>query len=116
MRLVVCGGRDYYNQNRIYDTLTKAHSLIPITLLAHGAARGADTIAGDWAKAHDVPVAEFPADWNAEPRRAGMIRNSKMLAEVRPHLVLAFPGGRGTADCVAKARKAGYHVLELKDK
>jgi len=30
-----------------------------------------------------------------------------------PDLVLAFPGGRGTADMVSRARKAGVRVVEI---
>lgn len=37
---------------------------------------------------------------------AGPIRNSFMLA-LGPDLVLAFPGGRGTADMVRQASEAG---------
>jgi UDP-N-acetylmuramoylalanine-D-glutamate ligase len=35
-----------------------------------------------------------------------------MLEREKPDLVVAFPGGRGTADMVAKARAAGVEVLE----
>ena len=34
-----------------------------------------------------------------------------MLAMARPRLVVAFPGGRGTADMVRQAAGAGVHVL-----
>ena len=49
----------------------------------------------------------FPADWKVRGRAAGHIRNQQMLDEGRPHLVVAFPGGRGTADMVRRARAAG---------
>jgi hypothetical protein len=32
------------------------------------------------------------------------------LRKGKPDLVIAFPGGRGTADMVARARKAGVPV------
>lgn len=34
----------------------------------------------------------------------------------KPDLVVAFPGGRGTADMVQRARAAGVEVLEVKGK
>ena len=37
--------------------------------------------------------------------------NQQMLDIGKPDLVLAFPGGSGTADMVAKARAAGVGVL-----
>src|SRR5262249_62369122 len=37
----------------------------------------------------------------------GSKRNQQMLEEGKPDLVLAFPGGRGTADMVRRAQEAG---------
>jgi hypothetical protein len=36
-----------------------------------------------------------------------------MLAEGKPEMVLAFPGGRGTANMVKQARSAGVSVCEV---
>ena len=36
-----------------------------------------------------------------------------MLDEGKPDLVIAFPGGRGTADMVRKANRAGVKVVEI---
>lgn len=60
-----------------------------------------------------VPVIVYHADWNAHGRSAGPIRNAKMLAEGKPDLVVAFPGGKGTAHMVGIARKAGVPVVEM---
>jgi hypothetical protein len=35
-----------------------------------------------------------------------------MLDEGKPNLVVAFPGGTGTADMVQRAREAGNEVIE----
>ena len=42
-----------------------------------------------------------------------MIRNRRMLIEGKPDLVLAFPGGKGTANMVEISRKAGVKVVEI---
>jgi len=36
-----------------------------------------------------------------------------MLDEGRPTLVVEFPGGRGTADLIRRARSAGVEVIEV---
>jgi hypothetical protein len=36
-----------------------------------------------------------------------------MIAEARPDLVVAFPGGAGTADMVKQARAARIEVIEI---
>lgn len=75
---------------------------------------GADTLAGDWAHGFLIPVRSFPADWEERHgKRAGPIRNQMMLEEGRPDLVVAFPGGTGTADMVRRAREAGVEVMEV---
>jgi hypothetical protein len=79
-------------------------------LLIHGGARGADRLADRFAKAHGWHVDEYLADWKTHGKRAGPIRNQRMLDEGRPQLVVAFPGGRGTADMVDRARAAGVSV------
>jgi hypothetical protein len=56
-----------------------------------------------------------PADWKAHGRAAGPIRNQRMIDEHRPELVVAAPGGRGTADMVRRARAAGIEVFEIPD-
>jgi hypothetical protein len=36
-----------------------------------------------------------------------------MIDEGKPDLVVAFPGGRGTADMVKRAKKANVEVIEV---
>lgn len=110
MRILVCGGRDYADECCVSETLL---SLGP-TLIIQGNAAGADDIASRWAEANHVPVMPFPADWGTFGRKAGPIRNQRMLDEGKPDLVVAFPGGAGTADMVRRAKKAGVQVVEVK--
>jgi hypothetical protein len=81
-------------------------------VLVHGAASGADAMAGRWAGANGVSVTTFPADWNRYGRSAGPRRNQAMV-DSEPDLVVAFPGGRGTADMVRRAEAAGIRVLKI---
>lgn len=83
-------------------------------VIIHGAAPGADSVAARWAERHDVPALAFPAKWKKHGKSAGPLRNAKMLAEGRPDIVIAFPGGRGTEDMKSKARAAGVQVVEVK--
>ncbi|BAQ18361.1 hypothetical protein GL4_2928 [Methyloceanibacter caenitepidi] len=82
--------------------------------MIHGNATGADALAGFWAIAVGVPILAFAADWNKHGRAAGPIRNKQMLDEGKPDLVIAFPGGRGTANMVRQARERGVEVVEVK--
>jgi hypothetical protein len=114
MRILVCGGRDFYNRERVYKALSALHAKKPITVLIHGDAAGADRLGRDWAKIVGVEILAFPANWELYGKRAGSVRNRKMLREGLPDLVVAFPGGRGTADMVLAAREAGVRVWDLR--
>lgn len=112
MRIIVCGGRDFTDCDIVEDVLDRLHEDERITQLIHGSARGADTLAGAWARDRSIPVTPMPANWKKYGKKAGPIRNREMLNQ-SPDMVVAFPGGRGTADMVEQARRAGVKVLEV---
>lgn len=112
MKFIVCGGRDYTNISAVRHALHSLHSHTGITLIIEGGALGADRLARAWAIACDVPYVTVAADWDKHGKAAGPIRNAEMLATHKPDGVVAFPGGRGTADMIAQARAAGVKVWE----
>lgn len=111
LRVLVCGGRDYANKAAVWREL----DVRGVGLVIQGDAQGADALARRWADTFGVPCLSFPAAWFFHGKRAGPIRNAWMLQFGRPDLVLAFPGGRGTADMVKQARAAGVRVVEVPD-
>lgn len=113
MRVLVCGGRGYDDADRVHAVLGKLHSEAGIDVVIEGGARGADFWGHHWAEHNGVMTERYPADWENHGSFAGHMRNTRMLNEGRPDLVVAFPGGRGTADMVRKARKAGVKVVEI---
>jgi hypothetical protein len=111
MRVLVCGGRNFADLGWFGQVMTELHVKCgPITLIIHGAASGADTMAGEWAEHMVIPLRVFPADWATHGRAAGPIRNGQMLCEGKPDLVVAFPGGRGTENMIHQARAIGVEV------
>jgi hypothetical protein len=112
-RVLVCGGRDYTDRDRVFAVLDKLHADAGIDRIIQGGARGADMWAEQWAYKEDVFNESFPADWETHGTFAGPMRNKRMLEEGQPDLVIAFPGGKGTADMVRKAKKAGVKVVEI---
>lgn len=114
MRVLVCGGRDYDDRDHVHNTLCELDiERGPITCVIHGCATGADHEGMIWAQmmadsGRDIVHAPFEPDWHKHGKTAGPIRNQRMLDEGKPDLVIAFPGGRGTADMVSKAKAAGY--------
>ena len=122
MRLLVTGSRylnDYNYFSKEMDKFCSSHS-IPTTVI-HGAARGADTLASRWVREmnsmrnHDPVITEIeePAKWKLHGKAAGPIRNQLMLVEHKPDMVLAFPGGKGTANMIKIARWNGVPIVDL---
>jgi predicted Rossmann-fold nucleotide-binding protein len=119
-RVVVAGGgRDLlWSPQEIAAALLARTGAQSVHLLLHGGARGADRAIARAARQLGWPVAALPADWRRHGRAAGPIRNRQLL-EAAIHqaqalsasglpvsvLVVAFPGGAGTASLVQQARR-----------
>lgn len=108
MRVLVCGGRDFENFTAVDNRLEKLDR--EGLVIIHGDAKGADTLAGDWAHMNYISCWKFPANWPKYPKAAGPIRNKQMLDEGKPDLVIAFPGSKGTAHMIKIAKEAGIPV------
>lgn len=105
--MLICGDRNWTDSNPIrgfLETLDPSKDTI-----IHGAARGADSIAGDEAKAMGFKVLAFPANWRKFGTGAGPVRNREMIAKGYPDTVVAFHDdinqSKGTADMLELARK-----------
>jgi hypothetical protein len=113
MRVLVCGGRAFNNPTLLFATLDRLHRERNFSVVIHGASRGADRLAGDWALHHHIPIISFPARWSDLGNRAGPVRNLLMLKEGRPELVVAFRGGHGTFHMTEIAERADVEVMRI---
>ena len=111
---IICGGRDFADEEMFNSAMGDLVHLkgMPGRVIQGGAA-GADGMAREWAVRHALDLWTEVAGWKAHGRAAGPIRNQAMLG-YNPKLVVAFPGGKGTADMVRRSRKAGVDVAEIK--
>lgn len=115
-RVLVCGGRDFTQSAELYRYLDILHQRDEIDVVIEGDARGADRMAGYWAQTRHITNLKFAIeqeDWDKYGKGAGHRRNTRMLVEGKPDLVIAFPGGRGTANMVRQAKEAGVEVIEV---
>jgi len=117
--IAACGGRDLaWPYQRIAAELLARTGGRPVHLLLHGGARGADAAIGRAAHQLGWSALVMPAQWQLHGRAAGPIRNRELLeqavARAVSHsspgcltsvLVVAFPGGAGTASLVREARR-----------
>ena len=112
---LICGGRAFTDQTMFDGAMSDLLALkgCPVRVV-HGGAAGADAMASDWGWRMGLQVVGIAARWDLHGKRAGPLRNQKMLDEYKPDFVIAFPGGRGTADMVSRARLIKIDVAEIK--
>jgi predicted Rossmann-fold nucleotide-binding protein len=117
--IVAGGGRDLaWPHQRIAAELLARSGGRSVHLVLHGGARGADAAIGRAAQQLGWSALVMPAQWQLHGRAAGPIRNRELLeqavARAVAHsspcclpsvLVVAFPGGAGTASLVREARR-----------
>lgn len=115
-RVLACGGRHLKDIDLVWDSLDLYNEDVGIEVLIHGGAEGADSHASAWAKSRGIPELPFPVseeEWAILGLKAGPLRNTKMIVEGKPELVIAFPGGKGTANMIKQATAAGIPVVEI---
>lgn len=114
MRILVCGGRDYIDERKVFAVLHEYKDRV--TVIIHGNARGADLLASQWALVNRIHEEAYPitkADWERFGRGAGPRRNKQMLVEGNPDLVIAFKGGNGTENMITQSIKANVTVIRI---
>lgn len=113
-RWLICGGRNFSDEQMFQSVMNDLMAMRGCpSVIIHGGAPGADTLAEKWAERMALGRHRFPAQWDKHGKAAGPIRNQQMIDKGRPHFAVAFPGGRGTADMVRRLRDAGIDVAEV---
>jgi hypothetical protein len=114
MIVLVCGSRDWSNQQSI---LQRLKALPADSTIIHGGCRGADILASIAANQLGYKVICFPAQWDLHGKSAGPKRNQQMIDEGNPELVIAFhenvDSSKGTKDMInrAKKHKIKYEII-----
>jgi ABC-type Fe3+-hydroxamate transport system substrate-binding protein len=115
MRVLVCGGRDFDDTELMINSMLFLHEKTPFSCIIEGGARGADRGARTFAIYMNIPFETYFADWDKYGKGAGPIRNKQMIVEGKPDMVIAFPGGHGTANMIKQATNAGIKIIEIKE-
>jgi YspA, cpYpsA-related SLOG family len=116
IRLLVTGGRDFTDQDRLWAVLDAVHRRHGIEVVIEGECPtpvNADKLARAWAESRGVACMPVPVchaldgPWPG----AGPNRNTRMLAELPTHCIGApTPRSRGTWDMVRKFNGCGSAV------
>lgn len=82
MKLIIAGSR-HFEEDIVYAKLVEIritdHPMVQATEIVSGKAKGVDSAGEAYAEFYgNIPVKEFPAEWDKYKGRAGPIRNNKM--------------------------------------
>ena len=103
--IAIVGSRDFND----YELLKAEMNKVEIKKIVTGGAKGADQLAENYAREHNIPVVVFKPDWKLG-RHAGVLRN-RLIVE-NSEAVIAFWNGqsKGMLSTINHAKKLGKPV------
>jgi hypothetical protein len=116
-RVIVTGSRYLADRSLMLHTLAAVRSQFgQDTVIVHGGAKGADTLAADCADELGLKTEAWPADWKTHGRSAGPKRNQAMVNAGADMCIAFLVEGQpcnGTRDCARRARLARIQTVYL---
>jgi predicted Rossmann fold nucleotide-binding protein DprA/Smf involved in DNA uptake len=98
----VIGSREFPQLWRVRNFI---HSLPKSTIIVSGLARGVDSVARDAALKAGMNVIDVPANWDAQGKGAGFIRN-RIIIQLSDEVVAFHDGqSKGTMNSIELAKK-----------
>ncbi len=107
MKLAVIGSRSFSDKQLLFSILSGINN---IELIISGGAKGADQMAEEFAKQHNIDTLIFKPDYNQFGRGAPLIRNKHIVNS--SELIVAFWDGksRGTKNALEHTQKSGKKI------
>lgn len=109
-KVIIAGSRSFADLelmkskcDRILNSKSETHDIHIIS----GTANGADEYGEKYAEEKGYSIMRFPANWEAHGKRAGMIRNAKMLKSADAVIVFWDGSSRGSQHMIAISEERG---------
>jgi YspA, cpYpsA-related SLOG family len=111
MKYAVVGSRTFDDKDLLAHWLK--FWIHPFDTIISGGAIGADRLAAQWAKTISVDLIEYKPDWELYGKRAGFIRNEKIIGEA--DVIIAFwdgvsPGTKHDLNLAKQAKKPTFII------
>lgn len=109
-RVIIAGTRNFSNYELLKekcDNILSSKRQDSNIVILSGTAKGADRLGERYARERGFLLRRFPADWDKDGNKAGLIRNAKM-ADNADALIAFWDGtSRGTAHMIMTAKEKG---------
>lgn len=116
IKLLIAGSRGFNDYERLVEyvnTWISQHNYERIEILS-GGARGADSLAEQYARERDIDFKLFPANWTLYGKSAGYRRNEQM-AKYATHAILFWDGtSKGTKHMMDLCMKHNVDVVVVR--
>jgi hypothetical protein len=109
MRTIIAGSRTVTDPQELIKALQQI-DWVPTVVLC-GMALGADKLGEKWAEAHNISIEYYPAEWTVYGKKAGPIRNQRMVDHAEALLALWDGQSRGTKNVINLATKKGLKIF-----
>lgn len=121
MKILVVGSRDFNNYEMLKNAIDTATNTYEDIEIISGGAKGADSLAEQYAKEKGYALKVFPADWDKYGKSAGYRRNAEMhkyISEFDDRLCIAFwdRQSKGTQHSFDLAKQYNNPILVIKYK
>lgn len=113
MNLAVVGSRTFDQDAIVRGYLDRIRSRFPDVVIVSGGAAGADRLAAAYARQNDLKLIQFSADWAAHGRRAGPIRNRRIVAAADALVAFWDESSPGTRSSLEMAREKGISAIVI---
>jgi len=111
MKIGVVGSRDFDDYKKLEKELNKIEG---ITVIVSGGAKGADTLAREFAEKNDIKLTEFKPDYEQYGRGAPIRRNKKIV-EYSDQIIAFWDGeSRGTKNTIDIAEKQDKPIIIIR--
>ena len=114
MKIIIAGGRnftDYKKICQICDQLLQDQTNIEIVSGAYY--KGADKLGEQYAKEHNYPIKQFPANWKQYGKAAGPKRNEQMANYANALIAFWDGNSKGTRNIIELAKSRSLKVKVL---
>lgn len=117
MKVAIIGSRSFNNQDLMFNTLDRLRrdqeELQNLEAIISGGAKGADSLAKQYASSNKIPLKEFLPEYKKYGKNAPLKRNLDII--LYSDVVLAFWNGksRGTLHAINTAKNSGKKTIVI---
>lgn len=103
MKTIIAGSRSIIDESLVYAVIREAG--FEITEVVCGCAKGVDTLGMRWARDNEIPVREFPPNFDKFGKAAPLRRNEQMAWYAEAVIIVWDGVSKGTQHMMEFARR-----------